>query len=147
MDATPGWSAIPATIARRVMDARARRSTFPSLWARAIQATGDQGGVPRQVIAVDNSQPSSSTPPDNDAGVRAPLISSPQLLSTRHHPVAVVVMFVDNRVATPTSMNQELCLHWNHQPWDVLSVDSEVAIPPAMRRMLSHRLTMLQASR
>jgi len=33
-----------------------------------------------------------------------------------------------------------------HQPWDVSSVDREVAIPPATRRMLSHRLLMLRAS-
>ena len=111
---------------------------------RAIQVIGDQDGAPRQVIAVDNSQPS-STPPDNDAGVRAPLISSPQRPSTRHL-VAVDVMFVDSRVATPTSMDQERCLPRHHRPWDALSVDSEVAIPPAMRRTLNHRLLMLQAS-
>jgi len=111
---------------------------------RAIQVIGDQDGAPRQVIAVDNSQPS-STPADNDAGVRAPLISSPQRPSTRHL-VKVDVMFVDSRVATPTSMDQERCLPRHHRPWDALSVDSEVAIPPAMRRTLNHRLLMLQAS-
>ena len=45
---------------------------------RATRVIGDPDGAPRQVIVVDNSQRSSSILPDNDAGVRAPLISSPQ---------------------------------------------------------------------
>ena len=48
------------------------------LQPRATRVIGDPDGVPRQVIAEDNSQSSNSIPPDNDAGVRAPLISSPQ---------------------------------------------------------------------
>ena len=113
---------------------------------RATRVTGDPDGVPRQVIAVDNSQPSSRTPPNNDAGVRAPLISSLQRSSTHHHLVAVDVMSVDNWVATPTSMDQERCLLRHHLPWDALSVDREVAIPPATRRMLSHWLLALRVS-
>ena len=114
--------------------------------ARATQVIGGPDGVPRQVIAEDNSQPSSSIPPDNDAGVRAPVISSPQRPSTRHHLVAVDVMAVDNRVATLISMDQERCLLRHHQLWDASSVDREVAIPPAMRRTLSNRFQMLRAS-
>jgi len=129
------------------MDARARRSALPFPSPGAIRVIGGQDGVLRQVIAVDNSQPSSSTPPDNDAGVRAPLISSPQQPSTYRHLAVVVVMSVDNRVATPTSMDQKRCLHRHHRPWDALSADREVVIPLTMRRTLSHRLPMLQASR
>ena len=113
---------------------------------RATRVIGDPDGAPRQVIVVDNSQPSSSTPPDNDAGVRAPLISSPQRSSTHHHLVAVDVMSVDNRVVTPISMDQERCLPRHLRPWDALSVDREVAIPPATRQVLSNRFQVLQAS-
>ena len=55
-------------------------------------------------------------------------------------------MFVDSRVATPTSMDEERYPLRHHQPWDASSVGTEVAIPPATRRMLSHRLLMLRAS-
>jgi len=118
---------------------------------RATRVIGDPDGVPRQVIAEDNSQPSSSTPPDNDAGVRAgvraPLISSPQRPSTHHHLVAVDAMSVDNRVAIPTSTDQERCLPRHLRPWDASSVDREVAIPPATKRTLSYRFQVLQASK
>jgi len=113
---------------------------------RAIQAIGGQDGGRHQEIAVDNSQPNSSIPLDNDAGARAQLISSPQLLSIRRHPVAVDATSVANRVATPTSMDQVLCLFRHHRPWDASSAANEVAIPPVMRRMFSHRLSALQAS-
>jgi len=113
---------------------------------RATRVIGDPDGVPRQVIAVDNSQPSSSTPPDNDAGVRAPLISSPQRSSTHHHLVVVDVMSVDNRVATLISMDQERCLPRHLRPWDALSVDREVVIPPATKQTLSYRFQVFQAS-
>jgi len=98
------------------------------------------------VIAEDNSQPSSSTPPDNDAGVRAPLISSPQRSSTHHHLVAVDATSVDREVATLISMDQERCLPRHLRPWDASSVDREVAIPPATRQVLSYRFQVLQAS-
>jgi len=99
-----------------------------------------------QVIAEDNNQPSSSTPPDNDAGVRAPLINSPQRSSTHHHLVAVDFMSVNNRVAIPISMDQERCLLRHHRPWDASSVGREVAIPPATRQTLSNHFLMLRAS-
>jgi len=113
---------------------------------RATRVIGDLDGVPRQVIAEDNSRPSSSTPPDNDAGVRAPLLSSPQRSSTHHHLVAVDAMSVDNRVVTPIFMDQERCLPRHLRPWDASSVDREVVIPPATRQVLSNRFQVFQAS-
>jgi len=113
---------------------------------RATRVIGDPDGDPHQVIVVDNSQSSNSIPLDNDAGVRAPLISSPQRSSTHHHLVAVDVMSVDNQVATPTSMDQERCLLRHHRPGDAWSVDREVVIPPAMKQTLTYQFPVLQAS-
>jgi len=111
---------------------------------RAMQATRGLVGDHHQMIALARRQFSSSIRLDD--GARVQLVSSPQLLPTRRHPVVVDATSATSQATTPTFMGQAPCLRRHHRPWDASSAANEDVTLHAMRQVTSHRRRAFQAS-